>query len=183
MRKDPLVFWSRWLGFVGMYGVVMGALLVFTPIVEHTLGAYYYDVFFDGQPMYQALTPAARRFQAFVYGIAGALLVSWFWLVVALAKGPFRKGERWAWKAIAVSLIAWFVGDGYASIANGFAIHAAFNLSLLLVMGLPLAMTYRHIFAKRQEPEKMPSPESQKTPASTELAAPLSQVKKKPSTR
>ncbi len=42
----------------------------------------------------------------FANGIIGAVMAGWMLTVIALARGPFLAGERYAWNAIAWPLLA-----------------------------------------------------------------------------
>ena len=142
MNHKPPAFWTQWLLVVSIFGVTMGALMAFIPIPAKFIGPAYYNQYF-GFDAYAELTEPALRFQRFIYGASGAVLVSWFIMIGWTTRRAFAEGERWAWNAILVSTLAWFLGDVYASIVSGFAVHAALNLSLLIGIGIPLAATYR----------------------------------------
>lgn len=136
-------FWIRWLMLILVVMIVMGLALVFTPFVEATVGSYYYNTYFD-YDAYSVISDGDMRFQTFLYGVSGAVMASWAIVMLFLALFPLRQGQRWAWFAIFISTIVWFIGDGYASVASGFTIHAVINLGVFIPLMIPLAATYKH---------------------------------------
>ena len=148
MKKEISPFWVRWMMVVSIWLLVMGFVLAFTPMMESLVGPAYYNTYFDGENRYAQLTDPELRFQEFLYGVSGAVMMAWSAVLLLLAHIPFRQGERWAWTAIALSTALWFIGDGYASISTGFALHALINVSLLVAILPPLAGTYRAFFGR-----------------------------------
>jgi hypothetical protein len=74
----------------------------------------------------------------FVYGVLGSVLVGWMVLVAAVAAGPLRTGEPWAWTVLVLSVATWFLFDTGFSLAVGSWQHALFNLGFLAALGAPL---------------------------------------------
>jgi len=75
-----------------------------------------------------------------LYGVLGAVIVGWMITVGAIVIGPLRKGEPWAWWAIAGALIVWFGLDTSLSLVLGFTGHAAFNLVFAIGLAIPMAV-------------------------------------------
>ena len=142
MTQTVSRFWIRWLMVILIIMIVMGLALVFTPFVDMTLGSHYYNTYFD-YDAYSVISDGDMRFQTFLYGVSGAVMASWSIVMLFLAIFPLRQGQRWAWFAIVISTIVWFIGDSYISIATGFALHAGLNLSVFIPLMIPLAMTYK----------------------------------------
>ena len=141
MKKSVSTFWVNWIIVVSAISALLGLFLSFTPYVQQFLGPIYYNSFFTSDA-YATLSPEAVQFHRFMFGLSGAVLTSWLLSVVAIAHIPFRRGERWAWWIILITLLAWFAGDSYTSLVTGFVVHAFLNLSLLIALGIPLAFTY-----------------------------------------
>ena len=144
MQPNISTFWRRWMIVVTLFMIIMGLVLVFAPQAITPLGAAYYNNYFD-YDAYSNISDGDLRFQTFLFGISGAVVASWSTVMLFLVLFPLRQGQKWAWFAIAFSLILWFIGDSYASIATGFPFHALLNLSLLILMGIPLLATYRQV--------------------------------------
>ncbi len=85
----------------------------------------------------------ARGHVLFLYGVLGSVIIGWMTLVAAVATGPLKDGSRWAWRALASSLAAWFVFDTTLSFVLGEWQHALFNIGFLAALGLPLLMWRR----------------------------------------
>jgi len=135
-------FWIRWLVVLWGVIIVMGLALIFTPLVDITIGSHYYNQYFD-YDAYAVISDGDLRFQTFLYGISGAVLASWAIVMLFLVLFPLRQGQRWAWYAIFLSACVWFIGDGYASVATGFTLHAFLNLGLFIPLMIPLFAIYR----------------------------------------
>jgi len=57
------------------------------------------------------LTGEGAQFVQFIFGVLGAVMFGWMVLLGAVVLGPFRRGERWSWIAVSVSIVAWFAID------------------------------------------------------------------------
>lgn len=82
-------------------------------------------------------------------GMLGGTIAGWgvaLWYVVS---GPFRKKERWSRDAIAGGILVWFVVDTSLTVYTHVYFNAGFNLLVLVLAGLPLAMTYREFPGKK----------------------------------
>ncbi len=127
-------FWRRWL--------LCAALLVGAYAVSLVAAGGVTSRLFDvlGFGMRSGAIPEGlpRDHVLFVYGVLGAVLVGWMVLVAALAAGPLRTGEPWAWSALAMSVGTWFLLDTGFSLAVGSWQHALFNLGFLAALGVPL---------------------------------------------
>lgn len=140
----PAIWW-RWLLVVCVVGTVFGLVLVIVPGVFHsTLGRITYNSFFANHDAYTALSANELGYQDWLFGLLGAVMAGWLVMMGWVVAGPFRRGERWAWSAIVVSMAVWFVFDTGTSLVHGVVFNAVFNLGFLLGFGIPLAATYRH---------------------------------------
>lgn len=144
MQSTISTFWLRWMLFATGSMVVMGLILAFTPLMTDIIDPIYYNNYFD-YDAYSTLSDGDLRFHAFLFGVSGAVVASWAILMFFLVMFPLRQGQKWAWVAITLSIIVWFIGDGYVSIATGFPFHAVLNLSLIILMGIPLLATYKQV--------------------------------------
>lgn len=80
----------------------------------------------------------ARDYIRFVYGVLGAVLAGWAVLIAAVALGPLRRGEPWAWNAVAGSVAFWFVVDTTHSLATGYPENALLNLGFAIAFAVPI---------------------------------------------
>jgi len=136
--------WIHWLMVVLAIMTIMGLALVFTPFVDMTLGSHYYNTYFD-YDAYSVISDGDLRFQTFLYGVSGAVMASWAIVMLFLVMFPLRQGQRWAWYALVISVLVWFIGDGYASVVTGFALHAGLNLSVFIPLMIPLVAIRRQL--------------------------------------
>lgn len=138
MNTGVSSFWCNWLIAVAAAVGLFSAVLLLAP----PLGQQIFDViyFFTLEP--QPL-PAEREtaYLRFTNGILGAVMIGWMTLIAIVANGPFRRGERWAWAAIAASMGAWYVVDTTFSLAHGITGNALFNTATIAAFAIPLAAT------------------------------------------
>lgn len=140
MTMKPTL-WDRWLLVVGWVVVLFGLLLAVlnrSAPMELLFHAQIDPAFWPDAP-----SPEAVSFRTWAYAVLGATIAGWGLLVVALARHPFARRERWARNALAASLGLWFVVDTSLSLAAGVIFNAAFNTLLLLMVAAPLAATWR----------------------------------------
>jgi len=85
----------------------------------------------------------AVEFQRWIYGAWGATVAGWGLMMALLAWVPFGRREAWARNTLAVSVALWFVVDTIHSIAHGVWINVALDIVILVLLGLPVVMTWR----------------------------------------
>lgn len=139
-------FWQKWLlavcGLLVVFGMAV-ALLSWSPIFS-VLNNMANGVFWPGSG------PDAGTLQQRLWysGMLGGTIAGWgvtMWYVVS---GPFRKKERWSRDAIIAGILVWFVVDTGISIYMHVYFNAVFNIIVVMLAGLPLAMTYREFMVK-----------------------------------
>lgn len=135
-------FWRRWLFgaslFFGLFGIVaaiFGDTVLFTLWKERAAA-----VFWDAE----AMPAEANRFRLFLFGPLGGTIAGTYVLQAYIAHYPFRRKEKWAWRASVLALLTWFGVDSAVSVYHG----AIFNVYLvnvfaLIGIGLPLAATWQ----------------------------------------
>ncbi len=143
-----LNFWGWWIIIAVDFTVIVGMIMALSPDFLHDLmiSTYYESLF--GSNTYETLSAVERDFQSWAYGLIGAIMAGWLIVIGFIAYYAFRRGERWAWWAIVVSMVVWFVLDSYASIAFGMSINMIFNIVSVIVFGIPIIATYRIFFAE-----------------------------------
>ncbi len=135
------LFWQRWLVGLGIAVSVFGLGMVFfngTPLFESFNRQI--DPAFWGT---NTVDDAARRFQQWIYGVWGATIAGWGTVLTYVAHYPFKRKERWSWNGLALGLLIWFVLDTSLSVLYKVYFNAAFNTALLVLAGLPIALTRR----------------------------------------
>jgi hypothetical protein len=136
-------FWRRWLVLVSWALVVFGlglSLFNQAPLFDLMVNDRINPAFWRGG----RITPEAKVFQQWVYGVLGAVLAGWAMLMALFVQHAFPLKERWVWRSLALGIGIWFVVDSALSLHFGVAFNALVNLLLLLALGVPLAATRKH---------------------------------------
>lgn len=84
-------------------------------------------------------------------GLLGTVTIGWAIQMAWIAHQPFRRGETWAWNAIAVSLFLWAVLEFYFKWVDGISGGGLFaHFGLLFAFAIPLVATYRHFHPENE---------------------------------
>lgn len=135
----PMI-WRGWLLAVTCGVIALSLILLFAP----SAGGFLFDAIYlatlTPQPDY---SPSAVAYIQFVNGVLGAVMIGWMVAIVLLVQGPFRRGERFGWDAIAASVAVWFVVDTSFSLIHGVGGNAMLNALVASGFAVPLVATYR----------------------------------------
>ena len=134
-----------WWGWLVVMCILTALFSLSFVLLPETMLASASDTYLGSPDAYEAFGELGVRYLRFVLGVSGAVTVAWMGALLVAVLGPFRRGERWAWTLIAVSIAIWFVIDSTHSVAAGFPMNAMYNLVFLIGFGIPLGATYRHI--------------------------------------
>lgn len=133
-------FWQRWLVVVGVLVALFG---VFMALVNSTS---LFSLFNDRiDPVFwgtSAVSDGALRFRQWVYGAWGATVAGWGLTLAYIAHQPFERRERWSREALVAGLSLWYLLDTGTSLYFRVYFNALFNTLLLLLAGLPIALTW-----------------------------------------
>ena len=141
MNKTALQFWSRLIQAASAVVLALSAVLMLAPSLGE---AFFYVVYFQ-QPTSPVAVPAEiQGYLRFANGIIGAIMAGWMMVIIVLARGPFRAGERWAWQAMAWPLLGWYVIDTAFSMMHGVWGNVLLNTGTGLLFGVPLLASRRH---------------------------------------
>lgn len=141
MNKTALHFWSRLIQMAAAVVLALSAVLMLAP----PLGEAFFHLVYFQQPASPVAVPIEiQGYLRFANGIIGAVMAGWMMVIIMLARGPFRAGERFAWNAIAWPLLGWYVIDTTFSIAHGVWGNVLLNTGTALMFGLPLLASRRH---------------------------------------
>ena len=82
------------------------------------------------------------QFKNWLFGIIGGTIVGFHLLVIMISENAFKQKEKWAYQAIWIALLLWFIIDSSISVYTG-AIHNVIiiNIVALILIGLPLVIT------------------------------------------
>ncbi len=141
MNKTALHFWSRLIQMAAAVVLFLSAVLMLAP----SLGEAFFHLVYFQQPASPVAVPIEiQGYLRFANGIIGAVMAGWMMVIIMLARGPFRAGERFAWNAIAWPLLGWYVIDTTFSIAHGVWGNVLLNTGTALMFGVPLLASRRH---------------------------------------
>ncbi len=145
MKEANFIFWQKWLTWANLLTVVVGLLVTFAgnSIFFDVHNAYTQEVFFEGN----AIQEDVSILKNWLFGIIGATIVGFHILMIMISENAFKQKEKWAYKALWGGLLSWFVIDSGISFYYG-AIHniVLINLVALVLIGLPLLMTWKAFF-------------------------------------
>jgi hypothetical protein len=134
----PMI-WRGWLLAVACGVIALSLLLLLAP----SAGGFLFDAIYLATLTPQAdYSPSAMAYIQFVNGVLGAVMIGWMVAIVLLVQGPFRRGERFGWDAIAASVAVWFAVDTSFSLVHGVLGNVALNLLMAAGFAVPLAATY-----------------------------------------
>jgi hypothetical protein len=148
MRRPVPVIWSLWIDLLSVLLLIYGLAMVATPELMNT--TLVGPLLFNNESFrgaFAALVGTDLLFVNVVNGLLGAVTVGYAILIAWVAFVPFRRGERWAWIAIATSITAWAILEAYVKFAGGLGIAAQAHLGFLVVFWIPLLATARVFFA------------------------------------
>lgn len=141
MKKRVFHFWSRQIQMAAAVVLALSAVLMLAPSLGE---AFFYVVYFQQPASPVAVPIEIQGYLRFANGIIGAVMAGWMMAIIALARGPFVAGERWAWNAIAWPMLGWYVIDTTFSIAHGAWGNVLLNTGTALMFGVPLLASRRH---------------------------------------
>ncbi len=94
-----------------------------------------------------AISPEIENFVSFWIRIVGHLNFSIGISVMAIAYGPYKQGEKWAWYAIALLVTSFSVLS--IGIYQTHGQSNLYNIVLVIIYGLGLGLPYRKFFPER----------------------------------
>ncbi|MEM0993438.1 MAG: hypothetical protein AAGI49_10410 [Bacteroidota bacterium] len=144
MTNERFNFWQKWLIYANVMTVGVGLLVAFAgnSFFFALHNDYTAKVFFEGT----AFTPEVLQLKNWLFGIIGGTIVGFHLLMIMIAEYAFKRKETWAYWAMWLGLLSWFIIDSSLSFYYG-AIHniLLINIVALILIGLPLLMT-RKVF-------------------------------------
>ncbi len=147
MDSKSFNFWQKWLTYANVMTVFVGLTCAFAgnSIVFEMHNYYTKEVFFHGAEFSEGVL----NMKNWLFGIIGGTIVGFHILMILISENAFKKKEKWAYQAMWLGMLSWFVIDSSLSIYWG-AVHNVIliNLVALVLIGLPLVMT-RKAFQSR----------------------------------
>ena len=142
MSERNFYFWQQWLTWANVMTIVVGLLVAFAgnSIFFELHNEYTQKVFFEGE----GFTTEALQLKNWLFGIIGGTIVGFHILMVMLSEYGVKRHEKWAYRAMWLGLLSWFLIDNSISVYYG-AIHNVLiiNIVSLILIGLPLVMVWK----------------------------------------
>ncbi|MEM8890758.1 MAG: hypothetical protein AAGD28_22465 [Bacteroidota bacterium] len=133
-------FWQKCLTYANVLTIGVGLLVAFAgdSIFFEVHNDYTREVFLEGKEF----APNILLMKKWLFGIIGGTIVGFHILMVMISEHAFKKKESWAYKAMWMGLLSWFLIDSGLSLYYG-AVHNVIliNLVALALIGIPLIMT------------------------------------------
>lgn len=92
----------------------------------------------------QAIGP----FKVYVYGVLSGSLIGYAVALFALARFGIARRELWAWRAVLVSSLLWYLLDTGGSLRAGVALNAVGNTLFLAIILAALGLSARACLSK-----------------------------------
>lgn len=127
---------------VGIGSVVIGLLLIIAPSTQ--LFVAYNETIAQAFWNSDSLSELAMNMNHWLLATCGAGVVGWGIAWATIAHIPFRRGERWAWYCLFVSLVTWVFLDIACALWFGVNGELAFVLVALIVGMLPLLLSFKN---------------------------------------
>ena len=138
-------FWQKWLTYANVITVFVGLVVAFfgNSFLFDLHNTATQDLFFGGEPF----TPEVLKMKNWLFGIIGGTIVGFHLLMIMISENAFKRKEKWAYDAMWLGLLSWFLIDSSISFYYG-AIYniIMINIVALILIGIPLSMTFRTFY-------------------------------------
>ena len=153
-QKDKkFKFWQKWLTYANVITIAVGLLVAFAgnSFFFEIHNNYTKDVFMNGNEFEANIL----ELKNWMFGIIGGTIVGFHILMVMISENSFKKKELWAYKAMWIGLMSWFIIDSGISFYYGAVYNIILiNLAALILIGIPLVMTSKEFNKKSLQPKK-----------------------------
>ena len=143
MNKTAKI-WRNWLMLLAGGTILLGLAMVFFP--QMVIFSPFIQSAAQGLTQSEVFSGPGADIMAFGFGLAGAATMGWGIMMFFIARGPFARGESWAWWCFATSAGIWCVVDTLHVMAAGAHLFALLNLAMALAVAVPLLATFRVFF-------------------------------------
>lgn len=136
MKTSAEKFWFGWLKFAAIVCIFTGffiALLNRTPVFNF-MNRFITKTFYSGPE----LAVEIASLQSWLLGIIGAAMAGWGIAMVYLIHYPLQRKELWAWNAIVIPVLVWFLIDTTISACYEAYFNIIVNCILVLQFAAPL---------------------------------------------
>lgn len=145
-KKNRYNFCINFLIAANIISMLVGFMMAFAPEIiflkphnNNTL-----SIFFNGiEALYQQYLPLKN----WLFAIIGASIIGFNLLAICIIHIPLRRKEKWAYYALWIAWLGWFLIDSCWSIFYGANYNVwLINLPALVMISIPLILLRKHIF-------------------------------------
>ncbi len=128
-KGNQQFFWFNYAKILTIIIFIFSLGIIWVPVIWRD----FFNLIIFGERIFPAdFSDDAIQYIRLIFGITGAVMASWSFVLYILITGPLKEGQMWAWRAFAGSVILWFVLDTSYSLFTGFPENAVFNTLFLL---------------------------------------------------
>jgi hypothetical protein len=143
MKENSFTLWKNILLWANIGAMSIGILVAFAgnSFVFNLHNQGTEEIFFGGQE----LSPEVLQLKNWLFGIIGGTIAGYHMLAIYIINNAFIKKEKWAWDALLVGLLLWFIVDSSISIYYN-ALYNVYliNIVALIFIGMPLIATKKY---------------------------------------
>jgi hypothetical protein len=148
MSDKQFHFWQTWLTYANVMTILVGLMIAFSgnSFIFSAYNTSLKTVFFHSSD----LSPEILQFKNWFFGVIGGTIVGFHILMLMVSEFAFKRKEPWAYVALCLSLLSWFLIDSSISIYYGALFNVVLiNLVALILIGIPLWMTRKVFLSTR----------------------------------
>ncbi len=147
--RSRFIFWQQWLLYTSILFALAGVYFAIYgrgPLLVQYNKALA-EIFWKAEEIPASVQP----FRAFIWAPLGGTVACCYLLLAWIAYYPFRRMEKWSWRAIAIAFGVWIIIDSAACVHYGVLFQVyLINAFSFLVKALPLIFTYRDFFGQHR---------------------------------
>ncbi len=136
----------KWLLYTIAATIGFGVILSVVMVAGYPEAAFApFNQIFWGEA---EITPEGVMMQRWVFGVFGITIAAWAIAVLFLVMYPLKEKQMWAWNALTITMLFWWVLDSAISIYFGVAINALSNTVFFVAIMLPAMLLRKHILVR-----------------------------------
>lgn len=146
--KTPLEkFWLNWLKLVASFIILLGILMALfnQSAIFNIMNNYIGEAFYTSP----IIPERTIYLQSWLVSVLGATMAGWGLTMLFIIIFPLQQFEKWAWYALLVSIIVWFIPDTFISSHLGADFNVVLNIIFLLLFATPLLFLRKSVNSKK----------------------------------
>ena len=138
-------FWQKWLTYSNIFAVVIGLVVAFAgnSLILKIHNNFTSQIYFEGGTIHGDML----LMKNWLFGVIGGTIVGFHLLMIMISENAFKEKEKWAYHALWIGMISWFLIDSSLSFYFGAWYNVLLiNLPAFVMITLPLIMTRKVFF-------------------------------------